>query len=266
MGISEAFATQSIFLVSAVLFLAMMGTIELGRWLGRRRRRLEPDAGDGGVGTVEGAVFALLGLLLAFTFSGAASRFDARRDLITQETNAIGTAYLRLDLLPADHQPALRRAFADYVATRLKTPEHWRWEAQRETAEHQQRIWKLVNAALAAHQGPPIVGSVLDPVNEMIDITTTRWMAVRTHPPLVVFIMLIVTALASGLLAGYAMSTAPRRRPLHSLVMTFVVVAAVHVTIDLEFPRLGLVRIDAADEVMQGLLEGIRKDVSALPP
>ena len=131
MAISEAFATQSIFVVSAVLFLAMMGTIELGRWLGRRRRRLEPDAGEGGVGTVEGAVFALLGLLLAFTFSGAASRFDARRDLITQETNAIGTAYLRIDLLPADHQPALRRAFADYVAARLETPEHWRWERSR---------------------------------------------------------------------------------------------------------------------------------------
>jgi hypothetical protein len=57
---------------------------------------------------VEGAVFGLMGLLLAFTFSGAASRFEVRRQLIVQETNAIGTAYLRLDLLPPGDQPKMR--------------------------------------------------------------------------------------------------------------------------------------------------------------
>jgi len=55
---------------------------------------------------------ALLGLLLAFTFSGASSRFDARRHLIIEETNAIGTAYLRLGMLPAAAQPALRETSA----------------------------------------------------------------------------------------------------------------------------------------------------------
>ena len=58
--------------------------------------------GAEGVGVIDGAVFALPGLLLAFTFSGAAARFDTRRHLIVEEANAIGTAYLRLDLLPPD--------------------------------------------------------------------------------------------------------------------------------------------------------------------
>jgi hypothetical protein len=266
MELTEKIAQNFLFAISAALFLLMLGAIELGRWLGRRRRRLEPQAADLGVGTVEGAVFALLGLLLAFTFSGSASRFDARRDLVTQEANAIGTAYLRVDLLPADRQPEIRRAFAHYVEARVETPEHWRWEVQREIAARQQRLWQLVVAALAAHQGPPIAGVVLDPINEMIDITTTRWMAVRTHPPVIIFMMLALTALASGLLAGYAMSAAPRRRPLHSLVMTLVVVSAIHITLDIEFPRLGMIRIDAADEVMHGLLDGMRRDVGALPP
>ena len=66
----------------------------------------------GGSGVIEASIFALLGLLVAFTFSGAEARFDTRRQLIVEETNAIGTAYLRLDLLPADAQPDVAGAFS----------------------------------------------------------------------------------------------------------------------------------------------------------
>ncbi len=68
----------------------------------------DPAGALAGIGAVEGAVFGLVGLLIAFTFSGAGTRFDTRRQLVVEETNAIGTAYLRLDLLPAALQPALR--------------------------------------------------------------------------------------------------------------------------------------------------------------
>ena len=71
---------------------------------------------------MEGAVFALLGLLVAFAFSGAATRFDTRRQLIVEETNAVGTAYVRLDLLPAEVQPTLRARVRQYLATRLEGP------------------------------------------------------------------------------------------------------------------------------------------------
>ena len=70
---------------------------------------------------MDGAVFAVLGLLIAFTFSGATARFDTRRQLIVEETNDIGTAYLRLAPLPADAQPPLRQAFRDYLAARIET-------------------------------------------------------------------------------------------------------------------------------------------------
>jgi hypothetical protein len=68
---------------------------------------------------VNGAVFGLLGLLVAFTFSGAANRFDTRRQLVVEETHAIGTAYLRLDVLPATAQPALRARIREYLDSRL---------------------------------------------------------------------------------------------------------------------------------------------------
>ena len=97
------------------LFFGMLVLLEVGRRIGIRRLAKDPEGAEAGVGTVEGAVFALLGLLIAFTFSGAASRFDTRRQLIIEETNDIGTAYLRLDLLSAEAQPGLREKFRQYV-------------------------------------------------------------------------------------------------------------------------------------------------------
>src|SRR6267142_1157467 len=96
--------------------LAMM---EIGRRIGVRRLAQDGDNAIAGLSAVEGAVFAVLGLLLAFTFSGAASRFDARRQLIVEEANDIGTAYLRLDLLPPGAQPDLREMFRRYVELRI---------------------------------------------------------------------------------------------------------------------------------------------------
>jgi hypothetical protein len=96
------------------LFLGMLLFLEIGRRIGVRRMKDDSEAGAEGIGAVDGAVFAVLGLLIAFTFSGATARFDSRRQLIVEETNDIGTAYRRLDLLPAHAQPALRDSFRRY--------------------------------------------------------------------------------------------------------------------------------------------------------
>jgi hypothetical protein len=108
-----------VLLVALGLFVGMLLFLEIGRRFGSRR--LKEDAGGTGEGvtTVDGAVFALLGLLIAFTFSGASARFDHRRELIVEEANAVGTAYLRLDLLPAAAQPPLRESFRRYLDSRL---------------------------------------------------------------------------------------------------------------------------------------------------
>src|SRR5258705_11800705 len=90
------------------LLIAMVLFLELGRRIGIRRIAVDAEGVKEGSGAVEAAVFGLLGLLLAFTFSGAAERFDTRRHLIVEGANAIGTAYLGMDLLPAEEQPPLR--------------------------------------------------------------------------------------------------------------------------------------------------------------
>src|SRR6187455_2165271 len=96
-------AFETIFtLMTVALFAAMLLCLEIGRRVGTARLARDPDGLTKGASAAEGAVFALLGLLLAFTFSGAASRFEDRRWFINDEANAIGTAYLRLDLLPEE--------------------------------------------------------------------------------------------------------------------------------------------------------------------
>src|SRR6267142_5503864 len=108
-------------LFALLLFVGMLALIETGRRFGLRRRPKESEGERGGLGTVEGAVFALFGLMVAFTFSGAAARFNEKRMLTAEEVNSIETAYLRLYLLSPATQPALKELLRRYVDSRLET-------------------------------------------------------------------------------------------------------------------------------------------------
>src|SRR5258706_13691137 len=109
--------------IGILTVLGMIGgtfcMLEIGRRFGARRLAQDPEGAQAGTGAVDGAVFGLMGLLIAFTFSGAASRFDARRQLVIQEANAIGTAWLRIDLVAANGQGSLREKFRRSVDTRI---------------------------------------------------------------------------------------------------------------------------------------------------
>src|SRR5574342_135463 len=111
--------TATVFVFTFGLFFGMLLLLEAGRRIGVHRAKQDPEGVKASVGAIDGAVFGLMGLLVAFTFSGASARFDVRRQLIVEEANDIGTAYLRLDLLPASVQPALRDSFRRYVDSRL---------------------------------------------------------------------------------------------------------------------------------------------------
>ena len=100
-----------------VVLIAAVGAHALGYYAGRRRLARGKRSPE--LGAVQGALLGLLGLMLAFSFGSAAERFVARRDLILSEANAIGTAYLRADLLPSPHAEALRSALSRYVDVRI---------------------------------------------------------------------------------------------------------------------------------------------------
>jgi hypothetical protein len=246
-----------------VLFVGMLVLLEAGRRIGRHRRATDLEGASAGLGVVDGAVFSLLGLLIAFTFSGAASRFDARRELVAQEANAIGTAYLRLDLLPPAARQPLQDLFRKYLDARLSVyralPDLTAAKAELARANALQgQIWSAAVTACNATGTSPAPMLLLPALNEMIDITTTRAVAAQIHPPGVIYVMLVVLALGGALLAGYGMAGGKTRSVLHMLAFASLTVVAVYVILDIEYPRLGLIRVDAVDQVLVDLRESMK--------
>jgi hypothetical protein len=242
----------------------MLACLELGRRLGLRRLATDPKAEISNFGVVEGAVLGLYGLLIAFTFSGAAARFDVRRQQITEEANAIGTAYLRVDLLPAESQPAVRDLFRKYLDSRLETYRTALSRSEFKTglarsATVQTEIWVAAVAASRLPGAHPDAGKLLLPaLNEMIDITTTRMMATKIHPPLIIFALLFVMALGCATMAGYAMAVARKRSWLHIGAFVVASVVAAYVVLEIEYPRVGFIRVDDADQVLYDVRESMR--------
>jgi hypothetical protein len=246
-------------LVAVGLFVVMMLSVEVGRRMGRHRYATDKDSFAVGLGAAEGAIFALLGLLIAFTFSGAASRFEERRHLITQEANDIGTAWLRIDLLPPADQPAMRDLFRRYTDLRIAAYERVRDEAstvaKSAAAQRLQgEIWQLAVAGVRKPEASPGAAQVLLPsLNAMFDIVTTRNTATRNHPPLAIYLLLGVLCAVGSMLFGY--SIGPSRNPnwMHRLAFAGIMALAIYVILDLEFPRRGLIRIDGEDQVLVDL-------------
>jgi hypothetical protein len=246
-----------------ILFPLTLLFLEFGWRLGRRRLAVDPKGARAGAGAVEGAVFALFGLIIAFTFTSAATRYETRRNLIVDHTNAIGTAWLRLDLLPAETQQALRKDFRDYVDGIIKIHGQVRdIKAVEQTKIHllglQDEIWKLAEKAVSADSRPQIATLVLPALNEMFDLGASRYAAARFHVSLVVIGFLIFLSMIASLLVGYGMDSAKRRNWLHMVLFALLVSLAIYIIVDFEYPRYGIIRLDDADKLYLELHQAMR--------
>lgn len=249
-------------LLALASFLGILVMLEWGRRLGRRALADAGKSAREGVGAVEGSVYALAGLLIAFTFSGAVQRFEQRRHLVVQEANDVGTAWLRIDLLPADKQDPLRDMFRDYLDARLalyrsiEDPVASGAELARSNAL-QARIWSSAVAGCQAAASASACNLLLPALNAMFDTCTTRTAVVMMHPPWVIYVLLWLFVLVSAMLAGHGMAGAAKRDLLHTVGYAAIMGAILYVIGDIEFPRLGLIRVDAIDVV----LEGVRRNM-----
>jgi hypothetical protein len=250
-------------LFAVLLLFGMLILLETGRRLGIRRLSKESEGERGSLGTIEGAVFALFGLVMAFSFSGAAARFNEKRMLIAEEVNMIETAYLRLDLLPQPGRYDVQELFRRYVDSRLET---YRRLPNMQSAEEemarskkiQEEIWKDAVASSVLPNAHPDAGKLLLPaLNNMIDISTTRTMALQVHPPRIVYVLLFCLGLICSLLAGYRMAIGRQRSWLHILGFTVITVIVVYVILDVEYPRAGLIRLEASDQLLVQVRESM---------
>jgi len=245
------------------LFLGMLLSLLIGQYLGRRDGLKVTDEVHARLTTVEAAIFGLMGLMIAFTFSGAAERYELRRQLVVDEANAIGTSYLRLDLLPTSRQAALREAYRRYLEARIARtrvlPDVNASEQQMAIATKlQQEIWEKTIAALA--EAPPYATIVVLPaLNQMIDVTTSRAIAALTHTPTLIMVLLTILGLVCSLLAGY---DSPVRGTnligLHQIAFAVMMTATIYMVFDLDYPRFGVMRIDFADQALIDVLAGMK--------
>jgi hypothetical protein len=246
--------------IAIALFLAMVMCQEIGRRFGRKRWSREGDKLTG-VADVDNAVFALLSLLIAFAYDGAGTRFDHRRELVTDEVNKVGSAYQTLSMLPNAPRAAIQAQMRAYLQARIDTysamPDLAAARAALERSEQlQDEIWITVVAEARA-AGDAAVMIVLPAINDAFDAATTRTMAIQAHPPIAVFAMLGAVALLSALLAGYGMGTFVARPMVHMLIYAGTIALAIFVIIELEFPQIGWVRVNA-DKNLIHLLERMR--------
>ena len=157
----------------------------------------------------------------------------------------------------------MRELFRKYLDSRLdiyrKLPDIEAAMAElSRSAKLQDEIWAEAVAATRLPGSHPEAGKLLLPaLNEMIDITTTRTMAARIHPPLTIFVLLVLLALVCSLLAGYDMAGSRQRSWLHILVFAAITVISIFAILEMEYPRAGFIRLGAYDQVLIDLRESM---------
>jgi hypothetical protein len=258
---------QPTIVVALVLCVVVGGAMAIGVLVGRRLAA-RPDPQREPVGVVQGAMLGLIGLLLAFGLSMAVGRYEVRRGLLVDEANAIGTTYLRAQLLsePArsDTLELLERYADDSIALADSVPGSDEFDAAvLDVGATQRLLW--ADAALAVQTDPTGTAPRLyvESLNEMFDATTSRVAALRNRVPNAVMLLQILTSGAAlGILALYI--TMLGRSTVPSVFAGAVVILILFISFDLDRPHRGVIQIPF------GPLEDVRASMdepaAAAPP
>lgn len=228
-----------------VLTCALSGvSLEAGYRYGRLRQARGADEKESSIGAIAGSILALFGLLLAFTVGGAAGRFDSRRQAMLDETNAIGTAYLRARLLPEQHAGTSARLLREYVDVRERGIRDGKLqEVLDRSAELHELLW--VEAVAAAKAKPDdITGLYIDALNKMIDMHAVRiQLGLRSRIPASIWYGLYLIAFLSMATVGYQTGLAGARRSpaLVGLVLAFA--GVMFLIADLDRPNEGFLTV-----------------------
>ena len=247
------YSLLTIFLVSIVFLVAAS---EAGRLLGVRA------AGRGGddVSTLEAAILGLLALMIGFTFAMALTRFDARRDAVVNEANAIGTTALRARLLPAPHNVETNKLLQEYVRIRLDITQRVVSTTELNAAiarwnEIQEALWQQAKIVASQDKGVVPTGLFILTLNELIDNQGKRLDAFRNRVPNTVLLALYGVAIVASAFAGYANGLEARRVRLPIYLMALLVAAVILLIQDLDRPSTGFVKtiqqpmIDVANSI-----------------
>src|SRR5215471_18964201 len=231
-------------LVALGLIAGVVASHEIGFWLGSLTRSAD-EPFDRQVALIRASTGALVAFLVGFAFSGAASRFIDRVDIVVKEANALGTAYLRAGVIAEPQRGELKAALKEYTADRVALlSREGRDQIEPLLAKVSglhERMWR---SAINATQGnAPLMTVVLPPLNEIIDLHSTHLAMARRHLPIPIMAVLLGTAAITVGMMGFGNGRVGRRFSLLDSVYGVALAAALWMTIDLDYPSIGLIRV-----------------------
>jgi hypothetical protein len=248
--VADMFLRAHLWMLLLIAFLAFLVIIEIGFRIGMRHQaRHEAENAETAkihVGALQAALLILLALLLGFTFAMAVARFDARKSLVVDEANAIGTAYLRSQLLPPPHREDAARLLREYVGARIEFHEAGidkvRFDSANDaTARLQQQIWTLGGVVAAQDTRSVPTGLFIGALNAMIDVSETHRVALENRvPQIVTHLLFAVSAAALGFIA-YGSGITGRRRLISTGIFALLIAVVLTVILDVDRSHRGLI-------------------------
>ena len=238
----QAVPLIALFVLAVVLALGIIeGGYRAGRYMHRNSKQEKPVP----VGGMVGAVLALLAFLLAFTFGIAANNFQEKRRVLLAEANAIGTAYLRTDLLTEPHRSAVRDMLREYVDIRLEAVRSGNIdEAVVRSEELHVRLWAEAMASAAEQPDSRLLGLFIDALNEVIDLHATRMqVSVRTRIPETIWVALFIVAVMGLGSMGYQTGLSGSSRSIAAVAVALAFSIVVWLVADLDRAREGMLRV-----------------------
>jgi hypothetical protein len=253
------------FLVFAVSFVVLSLSAQAGIILSNRLRPLETEERHD-FGVVLGALLTLLGLLIGFTFSMAITRYDQRKNYEEAEANAIGTEYVRADLLPVGSAARLRELLKKYADERVQfyttRDPHVLAKIDEETAELQSELWSAARSG--SPQGTAVVALVLSGMNDVLNSQGYTQAAWWNRIPPVAWVLMAVVAMYCNLLVGHVAHRTNRRL---FLILPLAVSISFFLISDIDSPRSGLIHVSPQNLLsLSHLLHASSADADGLAP
>jgi hypothetical protein len=231
-------------LLAMGLIAGLVAAHEIGFWLGSLARSAD-DPFDRQLALIRTSTGALVAFLVGFAFSGAASRFVDRVDIVVKEANALGTAYLRADTIAEPQRGELKAALKEYTADRVallsgEGREQIEPLLAKVNGLHE-RMWS--SAITATQDNAPLMAIVLPPINEVIDLHSVHLAMARRHLPIPIMTLLLAAAAIAFGMVGFGNGRVGRRFSVLDSVYGVVLAVALWMTIDLDYSGIGLIRV-----------------------
>lgn len=250
----------SLWVAGPLILIIFLLAIEAGLRSGLRIYRAGRDSGQAATDVTLTALLGLLGLLLAFTYGFSLNRYDERRAAMVDEVNAIGTAFLRADLLAEPGRTELRRRLLEYGKTRQVTAGMFRTREEKartlaRTLGTQAELWPATRAALTEDVEPPVAVAIVAAINSVLDLHTKRVVAGFDNIPAVVLLLLVlVSALSLGMIAHTAARRGYRSR-WRAVAFALVLAVLIVIIMDFDMPLRGSIRV--SQDNMNALIESM---------